>query len=159
MVLVWKTNILFMQQSRSVLRFLLEQLQKLTYTVRPMLFTRKKICSRCSVSKEMDKFHADKRTPDGKTNVCGACRNAAKKSRNRSKVLPAPTVAKTSVKITSEQTNDELSMFRALSDKFNAHYSVSIDKNGNARLQVHQKDITRTWKGTVDSVFEKALAY
>lgn len=124
-----------------------------------MLFTRKKICSRCSVSKELDKFHADKRTPDGKTNVCGACRNASKKPQNRSNTIKATTAPKNTIQITREEQDQELSIFRELSDKFNAHYSISIDKNGNARLQVHQKDITRTWKGTVDSVFKKALAY
>lgn len=127
-----------------------------------------KTCTLCERSLKPAAFHKDKSSKDGFSARCKECRNAARKDSKALKKVQATPIAKApektivapkeshSVPILSEDDSDILQKVR---QKFNCHFSLSIDRNGNSRLQVHQNPTLTFKSDTPEGVIQNALAF
>lgn len=110
-------------------------------------------------------FHSDKSKPSGFACACKTCKNSSRTPKKtylntakrvdnmlakaydfcEGEVSITPVYKGISVPISEEEPS--ISILTTLSQKFGCHYSLSIQRDGKSRLQIHRPDFkTETYK-------------
>ncbi len=134
----------------------------------------KKTCTQCEKRLSTAMFHSDKSSKDGKSSSCKACRNSRRRGSDlKAKgiktlwdkalaeasmpLVAASVMSPVKVPITSD---DDISLLEQVREKYSCHYSLSINRNGCARLQVHSFPANLSFKAeTPKEALQAALAY
>jgi len=129
-----------------------------------------KFCSQCKTEKSFSLYHKDSSSKDGHSTKCAECRNTLKriaKSEPTEKAITMPQVKPKAVQAIPQPKpikNEaraipvtQESILTELSKKFNCPFSISINRKGHARLQVHSVP-NLTWTAqTPESLLQQVL--
>ena len=125
-----------------------------------------KICNHCEKEQSLDSFNADRRNKDGKRGLCRACENT-----RRRKLLGGRGPYKSSSPLSTQQevkatpfvsrplpTNLD-DVLKKVSEHHRAHFSLSRDRQGKYRLQVHSTP-SLCWHGyDLPKLLESSLKF
>ncbi len=115
-----------------------------------------KTCHRCKKKKDIKQFYKDNRSADGHRGTCSSCCKLMKqivKAKFRGAgtpiamkpLIPTKRLEKIPEPSTVNLATIPINFFSELSKKLNAHYSISIARDGKCHIQSHG-EIQRTWK-------------